>query len=416
MDPVFDAQFHTMKDAFARRGVHISVAYTPSGEVDYLYQTGRLLAANRPDSLAVLNRELPGIEPGAGAARDDLLVMSIDRLTAGHRTVPEALEHLDRRLGADNPALRPGGRPVATPDHVLHITRICPAVEPEVPAGNPTRPWPEQCQAAPPGTDVLIGVSDTGRLEGLDPARYPWLANVDGEPDRLVQSLPNGLMRIPQFAGHGTFVAGVAATMAPNAKIFVNDHFSASGGELESKIIDKLEDLLALSPAPAVINLSAGTYTRENWTSLGFESFHQRHPDVVLVAAAGNDSTDREFYPAAYTWTVSVGALGPDQQHRAWFSNYGDWVDVYALGEGMVNAYATGEYTYQEPPKRPAKQAFNGMARWDGTSFSAPLVAGLIAAEISRTGHAPDVAARDLLGAARPVEGVGRVLAPCQQP
>jgi subtilisin family serine protease len=87
-------------------------------------------------------------------------------------------------------------------------------------------------------------------------------------------------------------------------------------------------------------------------------------------------------------------------------------VDVYALGEGLVNAYATGEYTYQEPPKRPAKQDFAGMARWDGTSFSAPLVAGLIAAEISRTGAPASVAKDAVLATAQDIPGVGPALFP----
>jgi Subtilase family len=161
-----------------------------------------------------------------------------------------------------------------------------------------------------------------------------------------------------------------------------------------------------------VVNLSAGTYTRENWAPLGFFFLHERHHELTLVAAAGNDSTDREFFPAALDWVVGVGSIGADRQHRAWFSNYGDWVNVYAPGEGLVNAYATGEYTYHEPPKRPARQDFTGMARWDGTSFSAPMVAGLIAAEISGTGDPAPVATGRVLAAAQPVDDVGQVLFP----
>jgi subtilisin family serine protease len=203
--------------------------------------------------------------------------------------------------------------------------------------------------------------------------------------------------------------------MAPGATVYVNNHFALSGGEREHVIIQKIEQLIA-EQSPDVVNLSAGTYTRRNWNSLGFSNFPRRYPNIALVAAAGNDSTDRKFWPAAFPWAVSVGALGADQRNRAWFSNYGEWVDVYALGEGLVNAYATGEYTYQEPPKRPAKQTFGGMATWDGTSFSTPLVAGLIAAEMSRTGaFAPD-AARAVLAEAgtQVITGVGPVLFPCE--
>jgi hypothetical protein len=76
----------------------------------------------------------------------------------------------------------------------------------------------------------------------------------------------------------------------------------------------------------------------------------------------------------------------------------------------MVNAYATGEYRYLEPPRRPAKQLFQGMASWDGTSFSAPIVAGLIAARCAKTGESAETATAEVLTGARVVEGTGRVL------
>ncbi|MGE5287427.1 MAG: S8 family peptidase [Micromonosporaceae bacterium] len=432
MDPVFDAQYRAMKDSFYRENIEIEVAYTPDDEVDYVYVVGRLLAVDSDDNVARLQAILPGlrrVDPKAQPGSGDLVTLSINHLEGGYLTVPEALNLVDEHLGRGNPALAKGGEPLATPIHIVHIARLCNPIEPEVPSGSPTQPSPTSTrrlageardpagEARDPAGEARDGarlaISDTGLLEELDFARFPWLAGVDGEPDRLGPVLPSGLPSIPEFAGHGTFVAGVARSVAPGATVHVSNHFRNTGGVTEDAIIRRLERLIA-HQSPDVINFSAGTYTRKNWAPLGFNHFRRRHPEVTLVAAAGNDSTDRKFYPAALPWAVSVGALGADQLHRAWFSNYGEWVDMYAPGEGLVNVYATGEYTYREPPKRPATQTFDGMARWDGTSFSTALVAGRIAAEMARPRVSAQDAAEEARRAARTQEigGVGPVLLP----
>ena len=194
--------------------------------------------------------------------------------------------------------------------------------------------------------------------------------------------------------------------------MYVSSDFDMSGGQREWVIVQKLQELIARNPAPQVVNLSAGSYTRNDWLLLSFSAFD--YGGITLTAAAGNDATHRKFWPAAFDWAVGVGALGADQRNRAWFSNYGDWVDVYTLGEGLVNAFATGEYTYQEPPKRPATQIFDGCARWSGTSFAAPLVAGLIAAQMTSTGASASDATQAVLAQAQAqaIPGVGPVLFP----
>jgi Subtilase family len=435
MDPVFDAQYLLVKNKFSEHGTKIEVAYTLDGRVDYIYVVDQLLA--RRENIGRLRETLrevrlvePDELPGAGDRQlpDSLAVLSIHDLEAGHFTVPEVLDRLDEHLGDDNPA-RNGGEPWATPVHVMHTAKLCASSEPGVPAG----PAPQPPAPGNRGDQdrVQLVISDTGLLENflpgnLDAGRYWWLEGVQGDPrpDPLDRILPRGLPGIPDDererrsipfeAGHGTFAAGVARSMARRARVYVGNHFTVAGAALEYEVTSGLDELIERH-SPDVINVPAGAYTRKNLSLLSFSDFFRRHDAITLVAAAGNDSTDRKFWPAAFPWEIgvlAVGALGADEQNLAYSSNYGDWVDVYSLGEGLVNAYATGVYTYQEPPKRPTRQVFRGLARWDGTSFASALVSGLIVAEMARGGGSAREAAERVLDAARRIRGIGRYAGP----
>lgn len=405
MDAVFDAHYRIVQDSFARAGIWLDTAYTPNGDVDYIYEQGRLLVAAPEDNLSPLTDILRGsevIEQTAGTA-----IVSIDDLQDGYLSVPDALALIDSRFHTD---LAPGRTPRVSPNHLFHVERLCSAIEPEVPSGHP-RPWPPPREPATDERPVRVGLVDTGLIKPLDP-RLTWLSGVDGETDPLGPLLPDDLRLILPFEGHGTFVAGVARCMAPRSEIFVGNELDTSGAQLESKIVQKMEQVIA-DFHPAIINVSSGAYTRNDWAPIAFEGFAERHPDLTVVAAAGNDSLERRLFPAALEYVISVGALGPDQTHSAWFTNYGEWVDVYALGEGVINAFTVGQYRYHEPPKQPARQNFlDPIALWAGTSFSAPMVTGMIAARMGRTGESSKEAAQALLSEAQEnsIDGVGPAL------
>jgi len=82
---------------------------------------------------------------------------------------------------------------------------------------------------------------------------------------------------------------------------------------------------------------------------------------AVIFAAAMNDSTDSPYYPAASTYVVAVSATDSND-HLASFSNYGNWITLAAPGTNILTTVNGGGYTY-----------------WNGTSFSAPIVAGVAA-------------------------------------
>jgi subtilisin family serine protease len=302
---------------------------------------------------------------------------------------------------------------VATTEKLIHITPStgggCPATEPTpVPPGTPPDPPVSTDRRA--GRGVRVVVIDTG-LDRRIARLLPWMRGVRGDPDLGVRPKKP----LAPYAGHGTFIAGVVRTMAPRARVVVRNGLPYDGCNWERNLLDLLARSL-VEDQPDVISLSAGTLSDDRLAL--FEGFHREvlshYKGVAIVAAAGNDGWSQCFWPAASSWTTSVGALADDWHRRARFTNHGGWVDVYAPGQHLVNAYPAGWFQYREPKNYQKVAVFEGMARWSGTSFATPVVAGLIAARMSRTGENGTDAAAALIRRARKraVRGVGAVLIP----
>jgi len=377
--------------------------YFDDGTIDYLYVRGVIMVRDAyvAEVARLLEEDDEPEERGQEFVPAVGLLPGVSLFSVGERDVPRLLDKIDARLGEG----------VATPDHILSITPVwaCPAAEPK---GVPDEVLPDPGPCAGSGSGSFIYVADTGLLDGAA-SEHSWLAGVNGTKDPL--DVQGGVTSIPDYAGHGTFIAGVARCMAPAARVHVARDFNKAGAISEHMIVLRLREALRL--APDVINLSAGGSSRKDLPLLGMEAFwetYRHYKGLVLVASAGNNSSRRPFWPAAFPQVVGVGAVAANGRSRAYFSDYGPWVDVYAPGEDLVNAFAHGIYTYREPPNT-GTHHFHGMARWSGTSFSAPLVAGLIAARITRTGENGQQAASSLLAQARAqhVPGVGPVLWPC---
>jgi subtilisin family serine protease len=118
-----------------------------------------------------------------------------------------------------------------------------------------------------------------------------------------------------------------------------------------------------------VINISSGSnkYSNSYHDVLKYAIDH----GVVIVCSAGNEGSNSPVYPAAYDLDglISVGAT-TDEDKPAQFSNWGEWVDISAPGQHIVSTMNNDRY-----------------GQIHGTSFAAPIVAGIAALLVS---HYPD--------------------------
>lgn len=90
----------------------------------------------------------------------------------------------------------------------------------------------------------------------------------------------------------------------------------------------------------------------------------------IVIFAAGNSSSSADHYPAFYDKVLAVAATDHNDQ-IAYFSNFGDWVDIAAPGDYVLSTYPGNSYEYLS-----------------GTSMACPHVSGAAALIVS---HFPGI-------------------------
>ena len=205
-------------------------------------------------------------------------------------------------------------------------------------------------QTASVGTGVKVGVIDVGVNFGhpiLSPVTVSGTDYVAGDSDAFDE--PGG-----NASGHGTFVAGVISLVAPEAEIHAYRVLDTAGRGNGFTIAEAI--VQAVDDGCKVINLSMVMTGNHGSMDAAIEYAHTNN--VLVVAAAGNDSTEIDRFPARDSYTLSVAALDSLNQ-KADFSSFGGKVDVCAPGTMIYSPFLDTMYAW-----------------WNGSSFAAPFVAG----------------------------------------
>ncbi len=214
------------------------------------------------------------------------------------------------------------------------------------------------------GVGVRVGVIDTGADIGHSllvdrivlPVGADWLGweetpdGIDNDNDGLID----------EAFGHGTFVAGMIAQLAPGAQIIPIRALNSDGFGSLADVLSAMDALLAQGIDVLNLSLSLSSY------SPTFEARLQTlsNAGVRVIAAAGNQG-GATAYPANSSLAVGVAAL-ESPSVLASFSNRDRFCELAAPGVGLLSCYP-GE----------------ALGWGDGTSFAAPVVAGCLAATLS---------------------------------
>lgn len=159
--------------------------------------------------------------------------------------------------------------------------------------------------------------------------------------------------------GHGTHISGIISAVSGNGGLA---GLSNRIKILPVKVIKRNENLVgaavsftetvalaieyAIEKNVDVINMSYGWASTVDSEVIREMIKLANQKGIFVVAAAGNDSNNLDFYPCNHTGVVCVGSTSPFKSKSAGltpkisdFSNYGGVVDVFAPGDGILSTY-----------------------------------------------------------------------------
>lgn len=153
--------------------------------------------------------------------------------------------------------------------------------------------------------------------------------------------------------------------------------------------------LYAIHSGAKVLNFSMGWPEAQDSQFMRALIAEAQSRGIIVVAAAGNDSTRALLRPCAYPGVICVGAHSPDGS-ISHFSNFGSGVDIFAPGLNILSTYP--EHL------RPVRFRKNlGYEFLSGTSQATPFVSGVVAEMMARGVPSNDILPRLILGS-RPVK------------
>jgi hypothetical protein len=182
--------------------------------------------------------------------------------------------------------------------------------------------------------------------------------------------------------GHGTHVAGTVggATfgVAKQVKLHAVRVLDCNGIGSASSVIAGVDFVTANHVSPAVANMSLGGGIS---TAVDDAVRNSIASGVVYSLAAGNSNEDAcQTSPARVAEALTVGATDPNDDARAFFSNVGTCLDIFAPGIGILSAFNSSDVA---------------SATFSGTSMATPHVTGAAALylQVNPNAKPADVAA-----------------------
>ncbi len=207
------------------------------------------------------------------------------------------------------------------------------------------------------GAGVKVAVLDTGIVAHPSLPGFSQSIAITPFPDDAARINGHGTAIASLIAGNDSSAPGIAPAVELISIRVGDDLGRADSFALAAGI------LAAVDAGVQIINISMGT--SEDNPLIEEAVLYAYDQNVVIVAASGNSEQADASYPAAYPTVISVGSVDARGEHLD-FSNYGTYLSVTAPGFAINAAWPGNRYS-----------------RVSGTSASAPIVTGAIAATMS---------------------------------